>query len=265
MRAAPAVVGLLVAGVVLLWPRAGAVRVGADPSGRDAAATRVGPAWPWPRGGRRARRRRRALEQTVLAVLDALGAGLRAGLPPEGVLRHLAATDDAAVAGLAAELVAAGSRGEQCWRRQARLAQAPEVLVVAQAWALARDAGVRLADAVELAARLLREARTRRDRREVSLAGPRATIAVLTLLPVLGPAVGLTLGVSPTTLYAGNVASIAATGAGLALVVLGRAWAHALVKRSQQAVPQSWAERARPRRGWSVQPQAASAVLRRSP
>lgn len=265
MRAAQAVVGLLVASAVVLWPRAGEIGVGADVSGRAAAAAGVGPAPAWPRGRRRARRRRRAAEQTVLVVLDALGAGLRVGLSPEWTLRHLAATDDAAVAGLAAELVAAGSRGEQCWRRQARLAQAPEVLVVAQAWALAHDAGVRLADAVDLAARLLREARTRRDRREVSLAGPRATIAVLTLLPVLGPGVGLTLGVAPTTLYAGNVASIASTGAGLALLVLGRAWAHALVKRSRQAVPPSWADRGRPRRGGPVQPQAAGTVLRGSP
>lgn len=223
---------LFVAASVLGWPRRTSLPGPPPSSGLAPAGPRV--------RGRRARSRRRWAEAAVLAVLDALGAALRAGLAPDTALRHLAEVDDGAGGRLALELAEAGRAGGSCWRHIARTAGAPEVLVVAQAWELSQSAGIRLADAVDLAARLMREGRARRDRREVALAGPRATIAVLTLLPLLGPGVGLAVDIDPIELYAGTGLSMVATGAGVAMLIGGRLWAAALVRRSVRAVPPAW-------------------------
>ncbi|MEI2732972.1 MAG: type II secretion system F family protein [Dermatophilaceae bacterium] len=224
---------LLVAAAVLGWPRGTSAVGGQQPSPHPRLAD--------PRSGSRAdRRRQRLAESAVLAVLDALAAALRVGLTPDTALRHLADVDHGPVGRLAWELLAAGRAGGQCWRNIAGAAGAPEVLVVAQAWELSHVAGVRLADAVDLAARLLRQGRARRDRREVALAGPRATIAVLTVLPLLGPGVGMAVGIDPFDLYAGTGLARVSTGAGLVMLISGRLWAAALVRRSMRAVPQSW-------------------------
>lgn len=228
-------VGLLTAVTVALWPSRSVWRSPSVGSGPRPILTQAAVG----RQGRGARRRRAAQVAAVLAVLDALAAALRAGLSAETALRHVAASDRSAAGRLAAALADAGSRADRCWSRYARETGAPEVLVVAQAWALSRRAGVRLADAVDLAAGLLRDAQARGHRREVALAGPRATIAVLTLLPLLGPAAGLALGIAPSTLYAGSTPSLLATAAGLVLLLIGRGWARGLVARSLRATPAS--------------------------
>ncbi len=245
---------LLTAVAVLGWPRRTRALAGqvASPPRRPAGPRR---------GSRAARRRRRRAESTVLAVLDALAAALRVGLAPDTALRQLADVDDGPVGRLASELAQAGRAGGQYWRGVAREAGAPGVLVVAQAWELSHVAGIRLADAVELSARLLRQGRGLRNRREVALAGPRATIAVLTLLPLLGPGVGLAVGIDPFDLYAGTGLSMVSTGVGLAMLICGRLWAAALVRRSLRAVPASWSTSA-PGRALSLRRPRASPAAR---
>jgi tight adherence protein B len=139
------------------------------------------------------------------------------------------------------------------WLQAATAAKVDELEVVAAAWTLADTAGVALADAVELAARLLRESRTRQARLEVLLAGPRATMLLLTVLPMAGPLVGLLFGIDPLTLYGGSSLALGSLCCGLALLVLGRIWCRALLRHatsatagrgSTQRPPQRFSQRA---------------------
>ncbi|MGV1010473.1 MAG: type II secretion system F family protein [Dermatophilaceae bacterium] len=200
-----------------------------------------------PRHGRSARRARAAAVAEALTVLDSIGPALRAGLAPSTALAHLAAArqgpvglaDDLAMAaglpGAPDRLPAGASAVGRVWLGWAQRSGAPELQLVAAAWTLADYSGVALADAVDLAARLLRESRARQSRLDVVLAGPRATMTLLTALPVAGPVVGLLFGITPFTLYAGSPLSMVAAVTGLALLVVGRLWCRRLLRGSMSA------------------------------
>ncbi|WP_295698806.1 hypothetical protein [Lapillicoccus sp.] len=103
-----------------------------------------------------------------------------------------------------------------------------EVAFVARAWSLSESLGSPLAECATVAARVVRQQSARRQRLAIALAGPRATAAVLTALPLAGPVVGLLLGLSPRQLYA-TPAALASTLSGLVLLMLGRWWCSRLV------------------------------------
>ena len=199
------------------------------------------------RPGRRARRAQTAAVAEALTVLDSVGPALRAGLAPPTALAHLAANRPRS-GGLADDLDAAANAPAEpglqparaspigrVWSHWAQRSGAEELQLVAAAWTLADVSGVALADAVDLAARLLRDARARQARLDVLLAGPRATMTLLTVLPIAGPVVGLLFGIAPLTLYAGTPLSVLATGCGIALMVAGRLWCQRLLRGALSA------------------------------
>lgn len=193
----------------------------------------------------------------MLAVLDALGPAMKAGLAPALALRLASAPQSrgpgsatgARRAGdsLTADLVAAGelgrplapvwaeaaarnavgSRGNAVGSRGSGRASA-ELGLVASAWALSERLGAPVADAVRLAGGQVRERRQRRQRVQVALAGPRATITVLTVLPLGGPLLALMVGVRPGALYSSPVAQVSVF-LGLALMGVGRWWCSRMV------------------------------------
>ncbi len=176
----------------------------------------------------------------VLDVLDALGPALEAGLPAGAAVRclHECATDPRSVE-LLGRLARAADAGEPLsavWGAQARSLRSCELDLVAQAWALSERLGAPLAEAVALSADLLRKRMARQRRVAIALSGPRASMTVLTLLPLAGPGVGLLIGVPPTELYAGAAAK-ASLAAGLLAMGGGRWWCAALVRGL--AVPRS--------------------------
>ena len=63
----------------------------------------------------------------------------------------------------------------------------------------------------------------------VSLAGPHATMRVLTALPLTGPLLALAVGVSPLDLY-GHPAAAGSVVTGIVLLVLGRAGTSRMVR-----------------------------------
>ncbi|MET3810192.1 hypothetical protein [Arthrobacter sp. UYEF3] len=66
--------------------------------------------------------------------------------------------------------------------------------------------------------------------RQTALAGPRATVQILTWLPFLGLGLGVLLGVNPSTILFGTPFGPAALGAGIALTAVGRIWSAQLVR-----------------------------------
>lgn len=66
--------------------------------------------------------------------------------------------------------------------------------------------------------------------RQTALAGPKATVRILTWLPFLGLVLGVLLGVDPSTILLGTPLGMAALVAGLALTAAGRIWSARLVR-----------------------------------
>jgi tight adherence protein B len=65
--------------------------------------------------------------------------------------------------------------------------------------------------------------------RQTALAGPKATVSLLTWLPLLGLGLGMALGVDPLAILLGTPWGLAALAAGIGLTVTGRLWSARLV------------------------------------
>src|SRR6478752_4034003 len=95
---------------------------------------------------------------------------------------------------------------------------------------VAEASGCPLADVLTRFAAHLESEGDARAARETALAGPKATVRILTWLPFLGLGLGLLLGVDPWTILLGSPWGVAALIAGLALTASGRIWSARLVR-----------------------------------
>ncbi len=234
---------VLVALAVLVWPR----RPRADGRGirHPGTARTPGPAgrgrgrWRRPEGlrirgglGGRGRDGREVAE--ILTLLDALVPALRAGLAPADALRAVSPPDAAGppAAGLLVDLLTAADRGAPLapvWAGWADRTGSSDVALVASAWALCERLGAPLAATVTTVATVVRRRLEVQRRTAAALAGPRASMTVLSALPAVGPLLALVMGLSPVELYA-SAAGAAALGMGLVLLLLGRWWGSRLVR-----------------------------------
>lgn len=65
--------------------------------------------------------------------------------------------------------------------------------------------------------------------RDTALAGPRATLRLLSWLPLFGLGVGYLIGVDPLAVLLGSVPGVIALCTGIVLMVIGRIWSSKLV------------------------------------
>lgn len=171
--------------------------------------------------------------QEELHVIDALAAALEAGLPvPRAVeLAVRGGGEGWGGAGDGGVLARAAREGQElapAWERLARQGRSPTVASVSRAWRVASLTGAPLAHALRVSAHAARERRRLVRAVEVAVAGPRATVGVLTLLPLAGVGLAAALGVGPTSLYADPVAQ-ASAGAGALLLLAGQVWVRRMV------------------------------------
>lgn len=71
--------------------------------------------------------------------------------------------------------------------------------------------------------------------RQTALAGPKATVTLLTWLPLMGLGLGVALGVDPVAVLLGTPLGLAALAAGLVLTAAGRLWSARLVSAAAGA------------------------------
>lgn len=95
---------------------------------------------------------------------------------------------------------------------------------------VAEASGCPLADVLTRFAAQLEAEDDAEAARQTALAGPRATVRLLTWLPFLGLGVGALLGVDPVQVLMGTPLGVAALAAGLALTAAGRIWSARLVR-----------------------------------
>ena len=101
------------------------------------------------------------------------------------------------------------------------------------AWRLAEETGATASTVTAAAAASIRGRREARDRADVVVAGPRASMRLLSALPLAGPVAGTLVGLGPDRLYA-SVASRVLALAGVALTVAGWWWARRMLRRASR-------------------------------
>jgi tight adherence protein B len=95
---------------------------------------------------------------------------------------------------------------------------------------IAEASGCPLADVLTRFAAQLEAEDDAEAARQTALAGPRATVRLLTWLPLLGLGLGMLLGVDPVRILLGTPYGIAALATGVALAAAGRIWSARLVR-----------------------------------
>ncbi len=236
-------VGLLAAVGILLWPgrfgrRRLAILTRMSPASVLVPGSVPGSACERARHWRPGRRAAVVSTQDLLGLLEALAPALEAGMAPASALRIAADTRSGSgrpdpLAVLASGMASAAADGAMLgplWREAAESAGSAELLLLAQAWSLTEDIGAPLAQAVRTTAGLL-EARIAQERRlAAAVAGAKATVNVLTVLPIGGPLLALVLGIGPGELYGGSRLTQGSLVLGLCLAGIGRWWVRLMVR-----------------------------------
>ncbi|QWF81403.1 type II secretion system F family protein [Amycolatopsis sp. CA-230715] len=178
----------------------------------------------------RARSRSRDRHTRAAALADAMRAmvtELRAGAHPARAVEVAAEDCPPALAGELRELAG-----------HARLGTVPRdhaggaTDALRRAWALADEHGVPLAEAADSVRRGVVAETAFAAQCEARMAGPRASAAVLALLPVFGVALGEAMGASPVRVLTGTTAGQLLAVAGCALLFGGVVWSSRVTERA---------------------------------
>lgn len=149
---------------------------------------------------------------------------------PDGTTAMLAAAADAA---------RGGQSVPQTLRRHARAlpagAGAPQWLCLAACLETAERSGAPLAGILARYAAQLEAESDAEALRATALAGPRATVRILTWLPVLGLGLATALGLDPVGVLLGGPVGWAALTSGLLLMGAARWWSRALLRSAVSA------------------------------
>ncbi|MDQ0632593.1 tight adherence protein B [Arthrobacter pascens] len=100
---------------------------------------------------------------------------------------------------------------------------------------IAEASGCPLADVLTRFASQLEVEDDAEAARQTALAGPKATVRLLTWLPLMGLGLGIALGVDPLAVLLGTPLGLAAMGAGAVLTAAGRIWSCRLVSAATGA------------------------------
>lgn len=224
-------------GAALLVLGAGLLVVGALPAVLLAAGVLL--------GARALLARRRAAAQAkervrAVEACATLAAELRAG---RTAAEALAAAADVAAGGSRAALLAAAAAAGAGGDVPAALLHpvepptaVPEVLGgIAACWAVCASAGSGLAAAVDRLEEGLRASLAQRRAVEAELAGPRATAAMLALLPLAGIALAAGLGADPMHVLLRTPVGLFCLVTGVGLDLLGLRWTARMVARAAEA------------------------------
>jgi tight adherence protein B len=213
---------LPVAAALLGWAVAGSVVVGAAAGVATGAVTRTAAA-------RHDRRRAAARRTAAVDLVTALAAELRGGAEARAAL--------AAACGPAFAAVAAAARSPATdpadVLRTVAAADGSELLAdLAAAWQVTDAAGAGLVGPVTRLAETARAADAVRRELDAALAGPRATAALLSMLPVAGVLMGSALGADPLAFLVWSGAGRVTLLAGTLLIAAGVGWTEAIVRRA---------------------------------
>lgn len=229
----------LVALAFALWP--------ARPHGGpklDAGRAARPPARPWGDWGSRviaARRGRRRRHPWVADLAEVTAVGLDAGLDLASAA--LVAARSPSIVTVAPWLEDHLTASVEGGHGVAVIGHGGAVLTVQEqrdlgmleaAWRLAEEAGAATAVVTAAAACSIRARHTAAQRAAVVAAGPRASMWLLSALPVAGPLAAVLVGIGPGTLYGTHAGRVSAL-VGLVLTATGWWWSRTILRRAQRA------------------------------
>ncbi len=206
---------LLVLAAVLCWPARSSAPVPRRSVPRSGSRVR------WPGRGRPSPLRDL---QSLAETAELIAMVLRSGALPTtavGVVRQRAPDPWAEVLGQVHEQLRRGADAGEVWRSHAR--HRPELGAVAGAWTLSEELGVALAPSMTISAQVLRDRVQAHRRLAAATSGARATMRMLTLLPLAGLLGGMLFGLTPWEVYGHSVLTAASAAIGLILTLAG--WA----------------------------------------
>lgn len=160
--------------------------------------------------------------EALARVADLLAMTLRSGATPVTAVAVVAGEATQPWSGVLDEVheqLVAGAPAGEVWQRHAR--ERPEVGALAGAWALSEDLGVALAPSMTTSAQVLRAQVQARRRLEASTSGARATMRMLTLLPIAGLLAGFAFGLTPWEVYGHSPVTMVSAVIGLGLTAVG--------------------------------------------
>ncbi|MBF6333940.1 type II secretion system F family protein [Nocardia transvalensis] len=181
------------------------------------------------------RDRRRCTECRALAGgLEVVIGELRVGAHPSAAAAAAADETDGvaarAFAASAARSRLGGSAAEGL--RVPRSVVAAELGRIADAWQVAEQHGLALADLLDAARSDLLARMRFRDRTTAALAGPRASAAVLAGLPLLGITLGQLMGAAPLSVLLTSAIGTVLLPLGTALACLGLLWTDSITRKA---------------------------------
>lgn len=154
---------------------------------------------------------------------------------------------------LRAEVAAAGRA-----RGRAERTQASVLMDLARCWEVSERTGAPLAALLEGAAEAAEGALDADAARETALAGAKATVRILSWLPVLALGLGVLIGADPVRTLLTTRWGIVAGVLGAVLTVIGRVWTRRMVHQAEAAA----GHRAGPERTSSITLEASRPVSR---
>lgn len=226
---------LLAVLVVLLWPGGRPVPSVPDRRGKRGGESLAGLGAGVRRLWSAEVRLGRAERGWVAEFAELSAVGLDAGLPPTEAARLACAVGSATssqmgrLGDLLAESEGAGALVGDALHQVAE--DDRDLGFLAAAWRLSEELGAAAAPAARLTAEVLRERSASAERRTVLVAGPRASMWLLTLLPLTGPGVAVLLGLPVPEVYGTSAAMVTAL-IGLCLTATGWAWSRRLLGRA---------------------------------
>ncbi|KZE19107.1 type II secretion system F family protein [Brevibacterium casei] len=159
---------------------------------------------------------------------------LRVGMTPQAVMATLSRQDER-LRPISRAIALGEDPGRAIANRgQALPTSAAEVFAgMAAVWTVSERSGAPAADMILRYATARRDALDADRERRIAMAGPRATVRVLSWLPLIGMGLGLLIGVRPLELIGGLPGQLS-IGAGLVLYVLGRWWMMRMMRRAER-------------------------------
>ncbi len=175
--------------------------------------------------------------EAFVPVLDAIATAVAAGANPAAACAAACTATADSGSPVATELRAVAEQARtggdlgQAWAAVADSRDCAGLRAVAAGWTLSERVGAPLTDSLGVAAELLRGELTREGALRVAAAGPRASMNLLTALPVIGALGAAALGADLTHTYFSPLGAVTLLP-GLLLILLGRRWSARLIARS---------------------------------
>ncbi|WP_350270706.1 type II secretion system F family protein [Brevibacterium sp. CBA3109] len=186
------------------------------------------------RGGRQAKEDPEQEKLWAISAVENCAHLLKVGMTPQAVMATLS-RQNAQLAPISRAISLGEEPGRAIATRGAALPQAAaEVFAgMSSVWTVSERSGAPAADMILRYAKAQRSTLDADRERRIAMAGPRATVRVLSWLPLIGVGLGLLIGVHPVELLLGLPGRLS-IGGGLALYFVGRWWMRRMMARAER-------------------------------